>query len=175
MKKFIILLFVVMGLTSCSSCATTKEPTTPDGSVDASGRETVVGDGWSFRLPSPGWKLSPKTDSGPPFNLYVNDSVKNMILFAKEPFTGTLQQYMLLAMRGVKDSGGTVVDLSQLAIINDVNFVSLEVSASSGKLIWTWVAVKNGWAYSLVCSGTVSSDDTQRTLCEQVAHTIQIN
>jgi len=175
MIKIILTLCIALCLVSCSSCGSPSNPIAPDGSFNPSEGEVISGDTWKFILPSSGWQANPMGDGGTTINVYTNGTVKNLIAFAKEPFTGSIQQYMLLATRGLKDSGGTLDNLSQLLFINNTNFVSMEATTSSGRKIWSWLSVKNGYGYSFVCSGIDSNDESQHHLCEQIAQTIQLN
>ena len=173
MKKIIATLVLVAGLVSCSSCAKPIDPVVPDsGSADA-GLEVVIGDTWNFTLPNTGWRYEP-VDGAQSLNVYKNDTVNNLIIFAKEPFVGTLQQYSLLSVRGIKDTGTLSIIVSQPFPINGLQFITVGAVKPDGNHFWVWVAVKNSIGYTFVCGGAETPDTSQAKLCEQIAGTIQI-
>lgn len=181
MKKIIGTLLLAVGLLSCSSCTKKPgpEPTPPTPIVDAGAEveaspvpqmEVVIGDTWNFTLPNRNWHAEPVSEQ---ITAYANDVDKNLILFAKEPFEGSTQQYALLAVRSHKDNGGTLV-ASKPVVIENVNFIFIELAKNNDPHVWAWLTVKNSFGYSFVCGGLETDDNFQRTLCESVARTMQL-
>lgn len=181
MKKILGTLLLAVGLLSCSSCTKKPGPTEPvppivvvDAGKEAEASvpemEVVIGESWNFTFPSRDWHASPM---GEGINAYLNEKDKNLTILVREEFAGTLQQYALLAVRGLKDSGGNLV-LTKPTVINGVNFIFMETVRGNDPHIWAWLATKNGSGYTFVCSGIESADDFQKKLCESIALTIQL-
>ncbi len=170
----------LLGLISCNSCAKNvtpinpPEPTpmvvdasAPDTSVDNS--LTVNGPDWSFALPSHDW-VAQHSDGGTDAML-VNDQEKNLVLFLKEEFPGTAQDYALFAIQGMREAGATLVG-SSMVTINGTNFVLVESSKGAIR-VFQWVTVKNKTGYGLSCGG-LDSDSHQHDLCMGIVNTLTI-
>lgn len=181
MKKILAAMLLAIGLLSCSSCTKKPgpaEPVPPIAVADAGKEaeasvpemEVVIGDTWNLTFPNRNWHFTPM---GEGFNAYLNEIDKNLSVMVKEEFAGTTQQYALLAVRALKDSGGALI-LTKPVVINGVNFVFMETARGNEPHIWAWLATKNGSGYSFVCSGIESADDFQKNLCESIALTIQL-
>lgn len=181
MKKFVLFL-LACGLISCSSCA--KKPVlnevetgpTVDASLVDSGTAsdvqdsslTVGNDNWSFVLPSSDWE--PQRNGVDPA-VFLNEKEHNLVVFLKEEFPGTTQDYALFAVRGMKEAGATLVSSSQVKI-NGINFVLIESTKGSVR-VFQWVAAKDKAGYGLSCGG-LDENDHQKTLCVSIANTLNI-
>lgn len=186
MKTFLVAVgLVAIGVTACSSCANkTPAPSTPDVVVapDASVTVTPVPptpvpttvkvsqDGWEFTLPSSGWDAM---ESPPAHSVaLLNKDRKNIIVMVSEPFPGKYEEYVLMALRGVRAAGATITSAKQVEV-NGGKFVLIE-SSKNGMRVWMWVTLIKGQGYGFSCGGA-ASDDSQHDLCFGVADTLKIN
>lgn len=180
MKKFIFMsMMVMLGILSCSACSKKNQLPDPVTMVDASTPEVnttpvvpvlvVSQENWSFTLPSHDW-ISGSDDSGPSA-LVINDSLKNLVAFMKEEFPGTMQDYALFAVRGMRGAGATLVS-SSIVTVNGTNFVLVESNKGSVR-VFQWLTVKDHFGYGLSCGG-LDSDNSQRNICMGVINTLTI-
>lgn len=168
-------MLLVCGLVSCSSCSTPKvDPVVPI--------TEVSNDKWSLVVPSSNWHydltnaLNELRDAGDPGTMVIliNEVDKNLAIIATELFAGSSQQYALLSIRGLADTGRKLVNTSQVVIINGVSYVTFESAKAGEPTIWAWITVKNGTAYSFVCGGLESSDAVQHGFCNQIAASLKL-
>lgn len=181
MKKILLVsMLSLLGLISCNSCVKNDVPinppepppqqvdaSIPDATVDNS--VSVNGPDWSFSLPSHDW-VAQHSDGGTDAML-VNDQEKNLVLFLKEEFPGTTQDYALFAIQGMREAGATLVG-SSMVVINGTNFVLVESNKGAVR-VFQWVTVKNKTGYGLSCGG-LDADSHQRALCMGVVNTLTI-
>lgn len=191
MKKLLIpLMALAFSVTACSSCThKTPPPSSPDAAPSASVSATpspppsasvtpppVTANkfslsGLEFTLPSDGWKQAPLDASNDTLVL-LNAEKKNLIVVVTEKYDGKYQDYVLLALRGIRGAGATVVSAKQVEI-NGHKFVLVESNKSNVK-VWMWVTLLNGQGYGFSCGGP-SVDDSQKDLCAEVANTINLH
>lgn len=196
MKKFLFALFCCLSTISCSSCAPKEQtqPATPapscsDSTCPMPSASTsssslpppvvldkavkVQNDNWEFVLPDSGWVKVPVNEDGIQL-VMKNNERNNLVVFLKEKFDNSIEQYTLLAVRGIKDAGGTLLSVKQVEL-NGMKFSQLESSKPNVR-IWMWVGIKSGVAYGLTCGGPVvdDNDSSQATLCTKVASTLKV-
>ena len=177
-----------VGLVSCSSCAKspqveptpvpvpTPAPTATTPPPEPPAPSTVVsGENWSFD-PGEGFKvLMPPKDEIKA--VMLNPTQKVIVIFTKEEFAGTLEQYTLLAIRGFRDSGANLTSATQVEL-NGTKFVLLEtskVNSSGVKIVaWQWATVKDKQGYGFTCGGP-ATDSGASTLCPKISSTLKIN
>lgn len=178
------LLSIIFGLTACSSCLKKDNiniNTTVDASYDSSVQEASIpeasvlpivisGDNWQFELPSADWTLTPTEDGGPDA-FYQNLKDKSLLIFLKEDFTGSTQDYTLLAIRGLKEANLKLLSSSQLLIDNKL-FNYLELVNGNIKLFQILYS-KNKFGYSLSCGG-LDSENTFKEKCLSIFNTVRI-
>ncbi len=178
MKKLFLLLMTA-GMVSCSSCTKDHqvEPQPPTQITDASvdqdvpqSTKTVSGSGWSFDLPSQDWSVQ-SSDLPDGAVVLVNDKLKNIVVCLREDFNGATQDYALLSLRGLKQSGATLVSTSQVNI-NGTTFTLIE-SVKNTVRAFVWVAVKNKSGYGFSCGGDDTAN-TQKALCTGISNTLKI-
>lgn len=193
--KNILFLLTAISTMSCTSCTkkdqvdpVTPAPTCSDNlcpmpapsassSTDKPKDNSVKfqNDDWQFSVPSDEWAKVPVNEEGVQLVLR-NPNKNNLIVFIKEKFEGSTEQYVLLAIRGLKEAGGTFVSAKN----NEVNgnkFVLVESSKQSPNTrIWMSITTKSGNGYALTCGGPVpeNQDDAQKTLCSQIISTLKI-
>lgn len=184
-KILLFLMIATVGLVSCSSCAKkTPDPTTPDGAPPPSASVTVTPvpptpvpttvtvklDNAEFTLPDGGWTQV----QNPPAHstAYLNMGKKNIVILVSEDYPGTYEQYVLMALRGIKDAGATINSAKQVDV-NGNKFVLVE-SSKNGITAWMWVTWKSNHGYGFSCGGP-TSDASQKDLCSNVAGTLKIN
>lgn len=186
MKSLILALpLLAIGLISCSACAkkdATEPPCTgstcpsptasPIVPVVQSTDQVLSADNWSLSVPQAWAKMN--TTPVPPEVLvfYGNQATKNLIILVKEPFAGTVSEYALEGLRGLKD-GGAIVNTARQVNINGNSFVLVD-STRAGVRAWMWITAKNSFGYALSCGGP-ATDTTQEDTCTSVANTLKIN
>lgn len=187
MKRLLFILpLLILGLVSCASCSKPTESVPP---CDASScptlsasasavpvappRQVFAEDNWSLSV-QPGWNKVSAPVSADDMHVKVceiNTDKKNLVVFISEPFAGTNAEYILEALRGLKD-GGYKITAAQQVDLNGNKFVLID--SNQGNLrMWMWVTAKNGSGYALSCGGD-NSDPTQEDTCTDVANTLTI-
>lgn len=184
-KILFILMVMTAGLVSCSSCShPTPTPSNPDGAPTPSASVTVTPvppipvpttvtvklDNAEFTLPDGGWTQV----QNPPAHstAYLNMAKKNIVILVSEDYPGTYEQYVLMALRGIKDAGAQVASAKQVDV-NGNKFVLVE-SSKNGVTAWMWVTWASNHGYGFSCGGP-TSDATQKDLCSSIAGTLKIN
>jgi len=189
MKRLLFVLpLLILGLVSCTSCS--KKETTPppcDGgsctfptatpTVTAPPVPTTPPDqvfseeDWSVSLPV-GWsKLEPPAPVPELKLFYANKEKMNLVIFVKEPFEGTNAEYILEALRGIKDGGGKIVAARQVDV-NGNKFVLVDSTRDDIRM-WMWILARNGFGYALSCGGP-AADVGQEDICTKIANTVTI-
>jgi hypothetical protein len=173
---FVTLLFAI-GSISCSACAkkvpvvnvpdaepsATVPPVTPPTNI------LVKENDWQFVLPGTNWdKLEMCTKDGCPV-LYQNKDKKSAIVFLKNPYEYSYDDFIITSIRGVKDAGGVISSAKQIEL-NGRKFVLVE-SVKNYNKVWMWLTLLNGQGYALSCGGSGDNHD----LCFTIASTFKIN
>lgn len=187
MKK-LLLLFTFLGLVSCSSCLKKDQvpnnPTQLDGGSDTVSDASTAPDAvptyfkvadsnWEFKLPNNTWnQINSDVDLHFVFSGYDNVVGKLLVIFQKEEFAGTTQNYTLFSIRGMRESGATLVSSSQV-IINGNNFIQIEFVHDSYR-VFQLIMVKRDFGYSLSCGG-LGSSETQKQVCDPIFNSLIIN
>lgn len=192
MKKLLIpLMAIALSVTACSSCThKTPPPSSPDATPSTTASATPSAppsasvtpptppasnkfslSSLEFTLPSDGWKQAP-LDASADTLVLLNPEKKNLIVVVTEKYDGKYQDYVILALRGIRGAGATIVSAKQVEI-NGHKFVLVESNKSNVK-VWMWVTLLNGQGYGLSCGGP-SVDDSQKDLCAGVANTINLH
>jgi hypothetical protein len=192
MKKFMIGMALAISVAACSSCSETPAPTTPDASVSSSSAPEPVPsipppppqpttvkveqEGWECTLPDATWVQMDTSSEGLPDGVasvmvFRSDEHKNVVVLTVERFAGSLGEYTLAAVRGVKEAEAVVNSVSPDSL-NGHDFTLLESSRSNIRM-WMWVAVEHGQGYGFSCGGPDS--DEQRARCRQMASTLKFN
>jgi hypothetical protein len=94
---------------------------------------------------------------------------KAIVVFVTEKTTATYDQFVLMALRGIKDAGANIASAKQIDL-NGHKFVLVE-SSKNGIKVWLWVTLLNGTGYGLSCGGPNDNHD----LCFGVANTLKVN
>ncbi len=169
----------MLGMVSCSSCSKENQvnPNVPTPVVDAgtdveipvSKTEIISGSNWSFVMPI-GWNK--ETNSAPTVEATLfNKDKHNLVLFMVEPFQGTYEEYVLLALRSIKDTNANLVSAKQVEI-NKLKYLLIEAT-KGGTVMYSWVYFKNNQGYSLSCGGKVEEDNLD--ICMSIANSLVIN
>lgn len=182
-KKILLTMTAVLatvGVVSCSSCASKPPPEpTPvpvevvDAAPPAPTTVKVTGPNWELTLPGPGWDSNQScAPDGTCTTVLVNEARKNVVLFVGKPYNGTSDQYVLTAIRAIKDAGANVASTKQIQL-NGHNFVLIEANRSDNVKVWLWFTILSNHGYELSCGGV--DDGHQLELCSGVASTLKIN
>jgi hypothetical protein len=134
--------------------------------------QVFSGAAWELTVPH-GWKSldvsqaeNPQVDA-----VFVNAEKLNLIVVMSEDFTGTMDEYVLSAIRGLKDSGGTFNSATQVEL-NGLKFILLE-SEKNNTTIWVWVTVHNECGFTLSCGGP-SVENLHKDICTIVASSFKL-
>lgn len=178
--KLLLPSLFVLGLISCSSCAK-KDQIVPSPVPSCSGSScplppppvskdhVFTGDHWELTVPV-GWE--PRSNANPSVKVDVTNIDKvNLIIFIEEAYTGTYDQYVIMALRGLKSAEAKLISAKQVEV-NGEKFVLLE-SEKSGVTLWLWLAVKNGNGFALSCGG-LSKDNWNRDICTTVFNSLKL-
>lgn len=118
---------------------------------------------WQFTLPSDGWVPMNEIPTDITRAL-INPRRHNMILFVKEEFSGTYQEYAVLAIKSMEENDLTIIS-ARSTIIHERKLIVLDVvSSKSSTETWTWIFFENGYGYLLSCTG-LAADATLQDLC----------
>jgi hypothetical protein len=175
-KNLIVITAISLGIISCSACA--KQDQTPIPvpapvpTVVVPPVTTVVirNDNLEATLPNDGWKVL-DVPEGSFIKAFINPTLKNLVLLSKQADASTYDQFVLGAIRGVKDSGGTLASAKQVTL-NGHKFVVLDVTKNNVQF-FMWVTLDNGFGYGFSCGGPVEL--APHDLCFGVANTVKIN
>jgi|ERR1035437_282997 hypothetical protein len=189
-KLFIIFSILTLGLISCSSCkkdvlpapgAPTAVPTcsgtscpipsaSPDAGPVAPPTETKVADGeWEMTIPA-GWE--PTNPHDPDITaFFTNPARQSLILFIKEPFKGTAEDYAVVVLRILHGEKANVVSLSAEKVDGLVR--TTFVADKDGLRLWTFATARNDSGYILNCGGKVSDTDLE-SVCLKVGKSFHL-
>lgn len=133
--------------------------------------KTISRNGWSLTVPQEWEEMSVEGEELQPELVVGNEDENNLILLVKDPFPGSTPEYVLAAVKGVKEDG-VKITASKQAELNGKKFTSFEIIRGGAK-IWFWVIVKDGFGYSLSCGGP-ASEDHHEAICLDVANSFKI-
>lgn len=177
MKKILACL-LALGLASCSctkeKVVTNTVPEVSSTSVEVTLPETklpfvVSLEDVELVLPSEDWKLV-SNDKTEIKLLAKNDKLNNLVVFVKEQFKGTYDEYALTNIRGLKDQGAVITKSDQFEF-GGVTWVFVS-STNKDVNLYQWVTYRNGYGYALSCGG---KDNDQATVCQQISSTLKLN
>lgn len=187
MKSLLFLLPVlIIGLVSCSSskteevvlpCDASSCSTVPNSNpspsntaeVPAPTEQVFADENWSLSVPLSFDKL-PSPISDPEVKVCVGKDKKILVIFLKEAFNGTSAEYVLSALRGIKD-GGSKVNAAHQVDLNGNKFVVIDFMHDSIRTLM-WTTAKNGFGYALYCG--VQDNINQEDLCTKIANSLTI-
>lgn len=195
MKKFAVLfMLLTTGILSCSSCTKKEVVTDPElpeqtcdedncaessEKEDASKEDSSIpvtpeqkpqvfsGDTWELTLPV-GWKKTEQVSEDTILTATLKD--EHLIFFLlKEEYKGPYENYIISAIRGIKNAKLEIKSLKQVEI-NGTKFVLLETYKDDFNLL-IWITAKNGFGYGLSCGGPTSPKFDE---CTQIASSFKI-
>ncbi len=176
-----ILCLLSVGLISCASCSeTTTVPTsTPDASVPTTEPTVPVPDptavsfkGMTFTVP-PGWTHAPVCEEAGKCLavMAASPSEDILVLGIVEPFTQSIDAYVLFNVQGIKNSGATITQATRVTV-NNQELVFME-SHLDDTMVRTWMTVLDNVGYAFSCGGVTS--DGVETICDSIISTFVIN
>jgi len=163
-----------IGMVSCSSCVSSNS--TPDSSSSSTSSVTaepivqptstftgdagppptptntvVAKENWSFTLPNV-W-VNEGTECSPErcVVLFSSADETNVVVFVRESFGGTYDEFVIQTIRELKGAGATILSTME-AEINGHNFVLIS-SVKDSIMAEVWVTVEDNTAYSFACAG----------------------
>lgn len=180
-NKFLPILSLL--LFSCSGgCGGDKLPPAPpppppieeelvDASFDPAELEFSNAD-YSFTLPNESWKQEkPELQS---ISVYFSSSKdQGAFLSSKEAFSGSQEEFSLLSVRTVKNSGMNVMTYSTQEL-NKVKFNTILANKDTS-LFWLWLRVYKGQAFTFGCKTENLPEDKSAAICSLIASTIRFN
>lgn len=130
----------------------------------------VAEDDWEISLPSDAWEAQ-KPD-GDIKLVAGNKELHNLIMFAKEEFPGSFEQYVRIMIKGLRQQSHLIS--AKPTQLNGMKFVLVETVRSSAR-VWIWVTVRNGFGYGLTCGGVEEDgEQLQHDTCFAVANTLKL-
>lgn len=170
MRKLLLPILLIGAL----SCSTTHKTTTPCQDAECPLKpagQLVQQDNWQFSLPGSGWEsLTSPNDKVK--SAFVNADRGVTLFFGKEPLTTqSSSDYIIEAMRTLKQAGATVRSAQQVVIgKNDFLLVTADINSCP---LWTWIATKQGFGYVFACA-SIGMDAGSDLLCHQIADSLKI-
>jgi hypothetical protein len=185
---YLVSLFLVMFISSCSSCENKVSPTDVDAGVlvDAGAsadagvvipptplevKETVVKDNWELVLPFGSNKtFNPEKDIA--LTVMISDPSEIVLVLSKEDFSESYDEYLIHSLRGIRASGSEIISIKEL---NSNNQKFMEIESKKGSItVLNWITVKNNFGYTLSCGGS-AEDAMVEDVCLEVFSSFQIN
>lgn len=177
MKKLFIPCLFAIGAISCSSCRATTV-SQPDVNIpDIVEKPEVAppitqifsGARWEIEIPVD-WHAVDEPDPHVKLLRY-NSEKKNMIVFTQEDFSGSFEEYSVLATRILTNNGAHLLSTKPVTI--NGNKYQLFVAEKGKVTAWSWITVKDGFGYALTCAGQ-SIDIWNQNICMSIADTLKI-
>lgn len=174
--KKLVLIVLSASVLACTSCKSTV-PSLPPGPVTATvveapkppQSEKITRDDWEFTLPSAGWVHAETPNQ---FSLVmVNKEKHNMLIMVNEIWAGSVQDYVLMAIKGIRTASASIIALKQISV-DGKDFILLE-SAKENVRVFTLVTVVNGHGYGLSCGGP-ADEDNQHDLCMGIIKSFKV-
>ena len=178
--KGAILAFLILGgVASCTSCRNDNVvPPAPVPTVVPTvvpplpSVQTVESKKASVVLPIVFQDQHPDTTPNSNYRLYANMAGKELVSLDSQPYTHSYEEFVLEAIRFVKDQGA-VVQSSEKTFIDNRDMVVIE-SSREGIVAWFWVFTNDGVGYTFTCGGPETSGKPLHDLCFGLAQTITI-
>lgn len=171
MKKILAILLLSCGLVSCNSCSKNNTGTAPTASVvvpPAPTSQVVASDNFKFVLPAD-WTQKDNPMETNIKAMYINNEKEALVMLAKQPFLGSQDEFVLLAIRDLRDNG-VVVGTSNPVTINGQDFITIETVRDNVNA-YMWLSVKDGYSYQFSCGARLT--DLQE-LCTSFASTLEL-
>jgi len=181
MKNLIaIISFLSLGIISCSACAKQEQtpvevpvpvPTVVVPPVPPVTTVKITNANLEATLPNDGWKVLEVPEDAP-IRAFINPKLKNLVLLSKQAdASSTYEQFVLGALRGLKDSGAVVASAKQVEL-NGHKFIVID-AAKNNVQVFMWVTLESGFGYGFSCGGPVEL--APHDLCFSIANTVKIN
>lgn len=176
MKKFLKICLILVAFVSCKTNA--PQPTV---NTDAGIETSSVGDSpqaqlfsdinWELTIPF-GWDAITSVSPPPEVKVAVSNLLyNNIIVFEQEKFSGSYEEYVVFALRGVTDTGARLISTTTVTLNGDTVF--LLNSEKNGVTAWMWVTTKNGYGYALSCAGK-TIDNWNHGICFNVFNSLKL-
>lgn len=183
MRKFLLVAAISIGLISCAACrkdqvVDANYPVSDAALVDVKDavsdvtvdeRMHVRTSDWEFYLESGDWELLVLEDT-PANMVFKNTKLKNIVALSVDDTNGTMQEFSLLVLRGLRESGATFVS-STMVKINGRDCILLETLKGTTR-VFSLIVVDQGLGYVLACGGT--DEGTQKQICDKVFNTFKL-
>lgn len=133
----------------------------------------VAEENYEFSLPSSETEWMSITKDVPDgVKVWANPAKHMLVLFTKVKFDGTFEQFSVLNIKDLQDSGGHLVS-AKVVIINGLQFLQLEGTGNNSK-VFTLVGNARGYGYMLACSGAIEDDEIKDT-CQGIHNSFKIH
>lgn len=184
---FTLFTFTVTFFTSCTSCSGSNSSNqlndaglqtdasapaldSSDALSPAPQQEVIIGDTWAITVPY-GADKTINLQQDIVFSAFLEDETSFAITLSKQPYSDTYESYLIYSVRSFKASSLEI--LSSIPVKNRnlqyMNYLLLK----DGVKVWSWVAVKNNYGYSLSCGG-LSEDQPLQDLCSEVFDSLEL-
>jgi hypothetical protein len=173
MNKILGILLLSCALVSCNSCSKndTHVVVPPTASVvvpPAPTTQVVKGDSFQFVLPADWTQQSNPLDTNIKA-MYSNNEKQALLMLASQPFLLSQDEFVLLAIRDLRDNG-VDIGTSSPVVINGQTYVLIDTKKDSISA-YMWLTVKDGFGYQFTC-GSRSVD--LKDICTGFANSLEL-
>ncbi len=126
-----------------------------------------------FTLPFFDTEWMPVTKEVPDgVKVWANPPKHMIVLFTKVKFDGTFEQFSVLNIKDLQESGGHLV-AARVVVINGLQLLQLEGTGNNSK-VFTLAGNARGVGYMLACSGAIEDDGVKET-CQSIHNSFKIH
>lgn len=176
-KSLFVISFGVLGsLTACTSCSKTNtvdppKPVPAPSATVAPLPTTQVISVHNATVTVPIAFEDQNFDNIPDYHLLANKTNKEMIELNAENFNSSYEEYVLEAIRALKNRN-VIVHSAEPTMVNNQKFTLVE-STSENVVAYFWITAKDGYGYTFTCGGLETST-TLKDMCVGLVNSLQI-
>lgn len=170
-----IVALLAFGIMSCSGCAKKNQvvpPPTPSVLPPVVPSSAVLSNGnLQVTVPNSDWQML-ETDAETTFKGFLNPGIKNLIVLNNEPSTASFDEYVLITLRNMKETGTKVVSSKQVTIAGQ-KFVRIEALVVDNDVqVFVLVSTDNGHGYMVACGSPAELQS--QSLCDGVLGSVKL-
>jgi hypothetical protein len=142
------------------------------GGADAgpvSSTKSVTVDNTSLEVPFES-KVILNSDKNVLASIYLNTTSKVVVILTKESFEGSLEEYLIYNLRGIRATSSVVYGTETL-LTNNISYKQIEAGKSAVR-IFTWITTKDKFGYTLSCG--IKEDSSMKSLCLTILSSLTI-
>ena len=132
-------------------------------------------DNWKLSVPDTGWLNNDPPQPG--FKvLLTNDEQHALLILIKDqlPNDETFAQFVVDTIK-IDEASDVLVNAVKQVRIHDTKFIMVQGNRK-GDTVWSWLTVKDGFGYTLLCGGEIDVDagSSMHDMCQSIASTLEI-